>query len=44
MWTVLAANWTSALVVLLVLACPFMHVFGHGHRHQSRHGHDGGER
>lgn len=37
MWEFIAANWGSALVLLIALACPLLHAFGHGHgrRHRS---------
>ena len=38
MWELLAVNWTNALLLLLLLACPLMHVLGHGHRGRRRHG------
>lgn len=35
MWEYLAANWTTILLLLAILACPLMHAFGHGHgRHR----------
>ena len=44
MWDFLAANWTNALVLVVMLACPLMHLFGHGHRHRSGSDHGPRER
>lgn len=39
MWEFIAANWGTALVLLIALACPLLHAFGHGHgrRHGASH-------
>ncbi len=39
MWDFVVNNWSGVLFLLLVLACPRMHAFGHrGHRHADHHG------
>jgi hypothetical protein len=38
MWEFVEANWQSAVVLLIALMCPLMHVFGHGHRQASTPG------
>lgn len=34
-----AAHTLGVLPYLLILACPLMHLFGHGHRHRDNHSH-----
>lgn len=43
MWDFITTNWTNVLLLVLVLACPLIHAFGHGHG-RTRHGRDGGQR
>ena len=41
MWDLVTNNWSGALFLLLALACPLMHAFGHrGHRHGDHKGTD----
>lgn len=39
LWTEHRAHLLGALPWLLVLACPLMHLFHHGHGHHGGHGH-----
>ena len=34
MWELLTSNWANVLFLLMVLACPLMHAFGHGRNHR----------
>ena len=40
MWDVVSSYASTFVLVLVVLACPLMHIFGHrhggGHRHQDQ--------
>ena len=41
LWTEHRAHLFGALPYLLVLLCPLMHIFGHGHGGHRGHGRDG---
>jgi hypothetical protein len=43
MWEFLATNWTTALLLMLLLACPLLHALGHGHGHGGRPRRGGGD-
>jgi hypothetical protein len=44
MWDFLSENASTLVLVVLVLACPLMHILGHRHGGRHHRGRDGGAR